>query len=558
MDRNGRGKMARSIRIPFSASGFFHTGLFPDITIHALICLASISQIRYRLSLCHFEESILGFALKNPILLELAFMHPSYKASFGTNPSHCRTTIANCGFFDFSAKSKKIARRRGFETLMDAMNLLLSDFSNETRKNFLFDNERLEFLGDAVIGFVVTVRLFYLFPYSNEGFFASCRSCLVRNETFAYFASWLGLEDYLLVCHVADSSNQMDINHALANSFEALMGAIYLDAGITLVDQVFSDIISKADIDNAEFFGIWTNPPDYILKNDFPFGDRHIIDSYPYLQELATFEESIGIYFHHIRILARAFTKRGKGDNFLTEGDNQTLEFLGDSVLQLMATTQLYRMFPYHNEGNLSILRSCLVSNNTQSLICDDLGLEKFLLNPDAETTESVGDIRKDKADLLEALIGAIFIDAGFDICQAFCDVCYFPRLKNFIISQSWNDPKSLLQQCCLMLRNEVKETPHVPKYRVVHQMGPTNAREYIAAVFINDKRLATGFGYNVREAEMDAAAQALLTHSDLFPASFMAKSLFALCNENKNDAKKELKKDNSNYDIEEMEDAEV
>lgn len=247
-------------------------------------------------------------------------MHPSYKASFGTNPSHCRTTIANCGFFDFSSKAKKIARRRGFETLMDAMNLLLSDFSNETRKNFLFDNERLEFLGDAVIGFVVTVRLFYLFPYSNEGFFASCRSCLVRNETFAYFADWLGLENYLLVCHVADSNNQMDINHALANSFEALMGAIYLDAGITLVDQVFSDIISNADMENnMEFLELWTNPPDYILKENFPFGDRHIIEYYPYLQELSTFEDSIGIYFHHIRILARAFTKRGKGDNFLTE-----------------------------------------------------------------------------------------------------------------------------------------------------------------------------------------------------------------------------------------------
>ena len=150
-----------------------------------------------------------------------------------------------------------------------------------------------------------------------------------------------------------------------------------------------------------------------------------------------------------------------------------------------MATNQLYRMFPYHNEGNLSILRSCLVSNNTQSLICDDLGLEKYLLNIHPDASETAGDIRKDKADLMEALIGAIFIDSGFDTCQAFCDVCYFPRLKNFIISQSWNDPKSLLQQCCLLLRNEAKETPHVPRYRVLEKLGPTNAREYVTAVFI-------------------------------------------------------------------------
>lgn len=246
-------------------------------------------------------------------------MHPSYKANFGTNPSHCRTTMANCGFFDFSTKPKKTTRRRGFETLMDAMNLLLTDFTKETKPHFVFDNERLEFLGDAVIGFIVTVRLFYLFPHSNEGFFASCRSCLVRNETFAYFAEWLGLSDYLLISHVSDPNNQMDINHALANSFEALMGAIFLDAGITLVDQVFSDIISKADMQDSSFLQIWTNPPNYILKEDFPLGDRHIIEHYSYLQELTTLEDSLGIYFHHIRILARAFTKRGSGDNYLTE-----------------------------------------------------------------------------------------------------------------------------------------------------------------------------------------------------------------------------------------------
>lgn len=125
--------------------------------------------------------------------------------------------------------------------------------------------------------------------------------------------------------------------------------------------------------------------------------------------------------FKHIRLLARAFTHRSLGYNNLTLGSNQRLEFLGDTVLQLVASEYLYKFFPEHHEGHLSVstfyyyswsnkikysyyflffklLRSSLVNNRTQSVVCDDLGMVDYAIYAYPK-----GELKiKDKADLLE------------------------------------------------------------------------------------------------------------------------------------------------------------
>lgn len=164
-------------------------------------------------------------------------------------------------------------------------------------------------------------------------------------------------------------------------------------------------------------------------------------------------------------------------------GHNQRLEFLGDTVLQFFVSDYLYRHFPRHQEGHLSLLRSCLVSNKTQSVICDDLQLTNYLF--DLRKSSSKHSFKnpeltlKDKADLVEAYLGAIFVDRGFDYCEVFCRVCFFPRLDTFIRSSRWNDPKSQLQQCCLTLRRPNSQTPDIPQYKIVGAEGPTNTRGY-------------------------------------------------------------------------------
>ena len=73
----------------------------------------------------------------------------------------------------------------------------------------------------------------------------------------------------------------------------------------------------------------------------------------------------------------------------------------------------------------------------------------------------------KDRADLLEAFLGALYVDQDLEYCQVFAQVCFFPRLQQFILNQDWNDPKSKLQQCCLTLRTMDGGEPDIPIYKV-------------------------------------------------------------------------------------------
>lgn len=195
-------------------------------------------------------------------------------------------------------------------------------------------------------------------------------------------------------------------------------------------------------------------------------------------------------------------------------GSNQRLEFLGDTVLQLICSEFLYRHFPEHHEGHLSLLRSSLVNNRTQAVVCDDLGMTQFAVystpKPDLKT--------KDRADLLEAFLGALYVDQGMVPCTVFCQVCLFPRLQQFIMNQDWNDPKSKLQQCCLTLRTMDGGEPDIPVYKVIESIGPTNTRVYTVAVYFRGKRLASATGHSIQAAEMNAAKSALDNSRDLFP----------------------------------------
>lgn len=315
----------------------------------------------------------------------------------------------------------------------------------------------------------------------------------------------------MLYAHGSDLCHELELRHAMANCFEALMGALHLDGGINEADKVFGYALFQEDENLRE---IWENYPPHPLQEQEPLGDRQWIETYDMLKNLANFEDSIGVKFKHIRLLARAFTDRSIGFTHLTLGSNQRLEFLGDTVLQLICSEFLYRHFPEHHEGHLSLLRSSLVNNKTQAVVCDDLGMTQY-----AVYSNPKGDLKtKDRADLLEAFLGALYVDKDLEYCQTFCQVCLFPRLQDFIMNQDWNDPKSKLQQCCLTLRTMDGGEPDIPLYKVIECSGPTNTRVYTVAVYFRAKRLACSNGHSIQQAEMNAAKQALENSHDLFP----------------------------------------
>ena len=492
--------------------GFYRTGLRTDIVQHGLLLPVLVGHLRLHASLEFFERRI-GYTFNNRALLQLAMTHPSYKENYGTNPDHGRNTLVNCGIRQPEYGDKKIHsishRKRGINMLISIMSKLGKEAETESK---VCHNERLEFLGDAVVEFITSVHLFHMFPEIEEGGLATYRAALVQNQHLAVLAEVLGLERYMLYAHGSDLCHDSELRHAMANTFEALMGAIYLDGGIDEADKVFARALFGSE---PELHQTWTKFDPHPLQMQEPNGDRHWIQSYPVLQKLEDFEQKIGIEFTHIRILARALSDRSIGQSNLTMGSNQRLEFLGDTVLQLVTSDYLYKHFPDHHEGHLSLLRSSLVNNRTQAVVCDDLGITEYALFATVPKKELK---IKDRADLLEAFLGALYVDKDLEYCQTFTAVCFFPRLQQFIVNQEWNDPKSKLQQCCLTLRTMDGGEPDIPIYKVIESKGPTNTRVYTVAVYFKGERLAKAEGPSIQTAEMNAAKLALDTSGHLFP----------------------------------------
>ncbi|XP_041817218.1 ribonuclease 3 isoform X2 [Chelmon rostratus] len=496
--------MRREVTVELSSQGFWKTGIRSDVCQHAMMLPVLTHHIRYHQCLMHLDK-LIGYVFKERCLLQLAMTHPSHHLNFGMNPDHARNSLSNCGIRQPKYGDRKVhhmyMRKKGINTLINIMSRLGQDDPSPSRINH---NERLEFLGDAVVEFLTSVHLYYLFPSLEEGGLATYRTAIVQNQHLAMLAKKLELDRFMLYAHGPDLCRESDLRHAMANCFEALIGAVYLEGGLEEARQLFGRLLFNSE----NLREVWLNYPPHPLQVQEPQTDRQLIETSPVLQKLTVFEDSIGVLFTHVRLLARAFTLRTVGFNHLTLGHNQRMEFLGDSIMQLVATEYLFIHFPDHHEGHLTLLRSSLVNNRTQAKVAEELGMQEFAITND-KTKRPVALRTKTLADLLESFIAALYIDKDLEYVHTFMNVCFFPRLKEFILNQDWNDPKSQLQQCCLTLRTEGKE-PDIPLYKTLQTVGPSHARTYTVAVYFKGERIGCGKGPSIQQAEMGAAMDAL------------------------------------------------
>ncbi|XP_015264281.1 PREDICTED: ribonuclease 3 [Gekko japonicus] len=496
--------MRREVTVELSSQGFWKTGIRSDVCQHAMMLPVLTHHIRYHQCLMHLDE-LIGYTFTDRCLLQLAMTHPSHHLNFGMNPDHARNSLSNCGIRQPKYGDRKVhhmhMRKKGINTLINIMSRLGQDDPAPSRINH---NERLEFLGDAVVEFLTSVHLYYLFPSLEEGGLATYRTAIVQNQHLAMLAKKLELDRFMLYAHGPDLCRESDLRHAMANCFEALIGAVYLEGSLEEAKHLFGRLLFN-DKDLRE---VWLNYPLHPLQLQESNTDRQLIETSPVLQKLTDFEDAIGVIFTHVRLLARAFTLRTVGFNHLTLGHNQRMEFLGDSIMQLVATEYLFIHFPDHHEGHLTLLRSSLVNNRTQAKVAEELGMQEFAITND-KTKRPVALRTKTLADLLESFIAALYIDKDLEYVHTFMNVCFFPRLKEFILNQDWNDPKSQLQQCCLKLRTEGKE-PDIPLYKTLQTVGPSHARTYTVAVYFKGERIGCGKGPSIQQAEMCAAMDAL------------------------------------------------
>jgi len=182
---------------------------------------------------------------------------------------------------------------------------------------------------------------------------------------------------------------------------------------------------------------------------------------------------------------------------------NERMEFLGDAVLELAATEYLFRNYP-HPEGELTNFRSALVNYKMLSEIARRLGLEKYLLMSRGEAKDTGRARQVILANCIEAVIGAMYLDSGYQTCTNFIGREILVELPKIIEGETYLDPKSRLQEL-------VQEKSGItPTYGVVSETGPDHNKTFVVAAFVGNDEVGRGTGPSKQEAEIAAAENAL------------------------------------------------
>lgn len=211
--------------------------------------------------------------------------------------------------------------------------------------------------------------------------------------------------------------------------------------------------------------------------------------------------KKIGVTFNNIALLQQAVTHRSYlNENRDYELDhNERLEFLGDAVLELIITEYLYGNYS-NPEGELTSWRSALVNGDMLAQVASDVGVEKYLLMSRGEAKDKGRARQYLLANALEAIIGSIYLDQGYDVTKKFVLENVAGRLKEILEKKLYLDPKSFFQE-------KAQENNKVtPSYRVVKEWGPDHDKHFIVGVYLSDELVAEGEGNSKQEAQREAA----------------------------------------------------
>ncbi|MDQ7005587.1 MAG: ribonuclease III [Ghiorsea sp.] len=213
---------------------------------------------------------------------------------------------------------------------------------------------------------------------------------------------------------------------------------------------------------------------------------------------LQGFEQQLGYTFENPKFLQRALTHASQSVNHL-----ERQEFLGDAVLGLVIADYLYHQYPHLPEGDLSKMRANLVCKDALLQIAQLWGIASFLNVGVGERTKN-GELKSESiaANAVEAILGAVFEDAGFNHVRPFILKAWKPLLAN-IQPINLRDAKSQLQELTQA------QALGLPNY-VLHDLGMTASPRFHAVCFLNKKNLGEGLGNRKKEAELKAAKQAL------------------------------------------------
>jgi ribonuclease-3 len=223
------------------------------------------------------------------------------------------------------------------------------------------------------------------------------------------------------------------------------------------------------------------------------------------VDKLTELENLLQVHFHDRTLLERALTHHSCCPETAVRDSYDTLEFLGDALLGAFVVEYIYRTFPQFSEGEMTALKSEVVSRRVLARIGQELGLFEYI-RVDIANLRTFNERSRDSlcTDVLEALVGAIHLDQGAEAARAFMTRTLLPAVTLVHERAQETNPKGRLQKAVL------RRSGTLPRYRVLEQSGSNNDRVFTVGVFEQDLLLGLGRASSIKEAGRQAASEAL------------------------------------------------
>ena len=222
---------------------------------------------------------------------------------------------------------------------------------------------------------------------------------------------------------------------------------------------------------------------------------------FPLLSAAEILEERIGYKFNNRGLLLSALTHSSGAEHRLAS--NERMEFLGDSILGVIVCELLYQQFPAYLEGDLTRIKSIVVSRQTCAKISQSLGMQEFLILGKGMTTHPTVPMSL-LADVFESLVAAIYLDGGMEEAKTFILKHLAPEIELAADGESGFNYKSVLQQVAQ------REHGTTPTYQLMDEKGPDHSKCFKIAAQVGGSQFHAAWGRNKKEAEQRAARNAL------------------------------------------------
>ncbi len=224
------------------------------------------------------------------------------------------------------------------------------------------------------------------------------------------------------------------------------------------------------------------------------------------MPDFSEYAKKLELTFSNLDLFVEALTHRSylNENRDAVHAHNERLEFLGDAVLELAVTHFLFHKFPDRDEGDLTAYRASLVNTVSLAHISQTLGLNDMLLLSKGEAKDTGRARQIILANAFEALLGAIYLDQGYEVAESFLAKHLYNKIDDVIKTRAWQDAKSHFQE---VAQDKENTTPH---YQTIHEEGPDHDKHFTVGVYLGSKEIAQGVGKSKQEAEQEAAKNAL------------------------------------------------